>query len=374
MKVRNDARLQQEMRKDGIDVILTFSMENVFYLSGALFSLQDNIRERLSAAGMAADGSDFLLCATNETSAIEKDTHVGELEGYVEFERTPMQALADILQRRGLASARIGIEKRYLMAEFYEELAERLPQARFVGGDRAIEVARAIKTPEHIEAIAKASRATERALLKACASVHPGDTERALASAVIQAMFDEGAHTVRHAVITAGDNAKHAHPYPSAQKILTEGDIIRMDIGGLFGGYGSDIARMAIVGKPSAAQQAIYDKVRSCVHNVGMAMKAGMPARAVYQMAVDHYASVGVPGYKRDHVGHSLSILGGHDNPMLHSGNQMPLEPGMVIALEPILRDGDGRRVTVEDTFVIEPGGARMLTDVTDTTKMIPIM
>src|SRR5262245_15468437 len=84
MKVRNDARLKEEMKRDGIDVILTFSMENVFYLSGALFSLQDNIRERLSAAGMAADGSDFLLCATNETSAIEKDTHVGQLEGYVE--------------------------------------------------------------------------------------------------------------------------------------------------------------------------------------------------------------------------------------------------------------------------------------------------
>src|SRR5688572_25526527 len=91
MKVRNDARLQQEMRKDGIDVLLTFSMENVFYLSGALFSLQDNIRERLSAAGMALDGSDFLLCATNETSAVEGETHVGQLEGYVEFERTPME-------------------------------------------------------------------------------------------------------------------------------------------------------------------------------------------------------------------------------------------------------------------------------------------
>ena len=52
----------------------------------------------------------------------------------------------------------------------------------------------------------------------------------------------------------------------------------------------------------------------------------------------------------------------------------MPLEPGMVIALEPILRDADGRRVTVEDTFVIEKGGVRMLTDVTDTRQMIPIV
>jgi Xaa-Pro aminopeptidase len=130
---------------------------------------------------------------------------------------------------------------------------------------------------------------------------------------------------------------------------------------------------MAIVGEPNADQQACYDKVRSCVHNVGRGMKAGMPASAVYRMAQEHYASVGIPDYKRDHVGHSLSILGGHDNPMLHAGNAIPLEAGMVIALEPILRDETGRRYTVEDTFVIEPGGTRMLTDVTDTRRMIAI-
>lgn len=372
-KVRNDPRLLREMARDGIDILLAFSMENIFYLSGALFSLQDNIRERLAVAGFAADGSDFLLCASNEASAVEPACHCARIETYVEFARSPIDALAALLEAGGYGAATIGIEKRYLMAGFYEELMQALPKARFVGGDRALEAARAVKVPEHIRLIGEAARATERALATAFAAMRPGMTERALASAVVQAMFDAGAQVVRHAVITVGDNARHAHPFPSPEKRLDPGDVIRADIGGLFAGYGSDIARMAVVGPPSAAQTDIYGKVRNCVQTVGSAMRPGMAARDVYHAAVDYYAAAGIFGYRRDHVGHSLSILGGHDNPLLHTKNDYPLETGMVIALEPILIDGGGRRITVEDCFEIGPDGATKMTTATDTTAMAVI-
>jgi Xaa-Pro aminopeptidase len=371
--IRNDSRLRAEMEKDGIDILLAFSMENVFYLSGALFSLQDNIRERLSAAGFAADGRDFLLCASNEASAVEAACHTARLETYVEFERAPIAALAEILEAAGFGATRIGIEKRYLMAAFYEELAALLPRARLIAGDRALEAARAIKVPEHIRLIADASQATERAVAQGFAAVRPGMTERALAAAIIQAMFDAGAQVVRHAVVTVGDNARHAHPFPSAAKRLDPGDVIRVDVGGLFQGYGSDIARMAVVGPPNPAQTALYDKVRGCVHSVGRALRPGMRAADAYEAAVAYYAAAGIPAYRRDHVGHSLSILGGHDNPMLHAQNPQLLEAGMVIALEPILRDPEGRRITVEDTFAIGASDSTLLTTATDTTTMAVI-
>lgn len=373
MKVRNDALLLELMRAGGVAALVALSMENVFYLSGALFALQDNIRERLAAGVVLADGSDFLVCATNEASSIERVTHVARLETYVEFERSPIESLAQALEARGLSRARIAIEKRYLAATFFEELAARLPGASLVAGDDLLELARAIKTPAHIDLIAAAGRATERALIEACARVRPGDSERDLASAIHSAMFDAGAQVVRHAVVTAGDNARNAHPFPSPTQALAQGDIVRMDIGGLFDGYGSDIARMAIVGEPSRAQAEVYGKVRGCVRSIGPRMKAGMRACDVYAMAVDFYARAGVADYRRDHVGHSLSILGGHDNPMLHSANQMALASGMAIALEPILRDAEGRRYTVEDSFVIGETGALLLTDVTDTSEMIAI-
>ena len=369
-KIRNDARLARELETAGIDVLVAFSMENVFYLSGALFSLQDNLRDRLAAAGVTGDGRDFLICATNETSAIEHAAHVGELRGYVEFSGTAITDLADLLHEWGYDTAVIGIEKRYLMATYFEELQTRLPRANLVAGDRAIEAARAIKTPEHIEIIGRSSRLTEQALQRTFENAHVGETEKDMALRLLTNMHELGADTVRHAVLTVGDNARHAHPYPSTAKKLDPGDIIRVDVGGLFGGYGTDIARMGIVGDPSDEQHRLYETLRNSQRAVAAALRPGARACDVYQMAVEAYAAQGVPGYRRDHVGHSLSILGGHDEPMLHAGNQTELEENMVMAIEPILRDSAGRRYTVEDTYLVTAAGPQLLTTATDTQTM----
>lgn len=253
--VRNDERLPAEMQHEGIDVVLTFSMANVFYLTGALFSLQDNIRERLAVGGFAGGGEDFLLCASNEVSAVSGVWHTVRLETYTEFAQAPIAALARLL-----------------------------------------------------------------------AAMRPGMTERALPSAIVQSMYDAGAEVVRHVVVTVGNNARHAHPFPSSTKLLDPGDVFRIDVGGLFAGYGSDVARMAVVGAPSAEQRALYETARACVHTIGPALRPGMRACDAYEAAVAFYAAAGISGYRRDHIGHSLSILGGHDNPKLHAGNSQLLK------------------------------------------------
>ena len=372
VKVRNDARLRLEMERAGIDVLLVFSMENVLYLSGALFALQDNLRERLAAAGFTRDGFDFLVAATNELSVSGAQAHVEEIRGYVEFRGTATEVIAALLREKGLDKATLGVEKRYLMAAFYEELKAELPNARFVSGDQALETARAIKTPAQIDRIAHANRMTELALAKTFAECRPGETEKTAALRLIQNLYAAGADMVRHVVFTVGDNAKHAHPFPSDKKRLDPGDIIRVDVGGLFDGQGSDIARMGIVGSPSEAQRAHYRVLLECQRETAAALTSGTRARDVFNRAVEAYGKRGVD-YRRDHVGHSLSILGGHDNPLLHPANEMVLEENMVIALEPIFPDQDGRRYTVEDIFVVTHDGGLLLTDATDTEAMQPI-
>ena len=64
-----------------------------------------------------------------------------------------------------------------------------------------------------------------------------------------------------------------------------------------------------------------------------------MRAMDVYDEVAQNYNSYGID-YKRDHIGHSLSVLSGHDNPLLYSENTMILEEKMVITLELILPCG----------------------------------
>ena len=166
VNVRNTPRLKHEIQKAGLDVLLVFSMENILYLSGALFALKNNFRERFASAGLTKDGFDFLVGPTNELSVVKEQAHVHEIRGYVEFKGTAPEIIAQILSEQGLEHAVIGLEKRFIPISVCEELQVLLPRARFESGDHALEIARAIKIPAHIEQIGLGSRATERALAR----------------------------------------------------------------------------------------------------------------------------------------------------------------------------------------------------------------
>ena len=47
-----------------------------------------------------------------------------------------------------------------------------------------------------------------------------GETEKKGATRLISEILNEGADVVRHNVYTAGNNAYHAHRFPSAETIL----------------------------------------------------------------------------------------------------------------------------------------------------------
>ena len=366
-KFRNDKRLLEKMHSAGLDALVAFSMENLFYLSGAFMTIQEMIRDRLSAAGITADGRDFFICDRNERSVAESEAWVGELRDYVEFQGNALETLAALLRDYGLDRAVVGIEKRYLMAQYYEELQRLLPRARLVGCDEVLEQARAVKTPEHIEIIRRINCITEEVIAQTFQETRRGETEKEMAFRLNGNLLKAGADVVRFLILTAGDNARHAHPYPG-DKVLQPGDIIRIDAGGLFQGHGSDIGRMGVVGEPSPAQRDHYRIHRESQRETALGLKPGTRVCDVYQNCVRAYAGHGVE-YRRQHIGHSLSVLGGHDYPMLHPRNEAVLEENMVIALEPIFNDAAGRRYTVEDIIRVAEN-PEILTTATDTTEL----
>ena len=218
VNVRNTPRLKQEIQKAGLDVLLVFSMENILYLSGALFALKNNLRGRLASAGFTKDGFDFLVGVTNELSVVREQAH--EIRGYVEFKGTVPEIIVQILFEQGLEHAVIGLEKRFIPISVCEELQVHLPGARFESGCLALEIARAIKIPAHIEQIGFTSRATEPALARSFTMSRAGETEKKGATRLISEILNEGADVVRHNVYTVGNNAYHAHRFPSAETIL----------------------------------------------------------------------------------------------------------------------------------------------------------
>jgi Xaa-Pro aminopeptidase len=137
--------------------------------------------------------------------------------------------------------------------------------------------------------------------------------------------------------------------------------MVRFDLGCVLDGYRSDISRTAVLGPPDAKLARYYAAVLAGERAAIAAMKPGVPASHIFDVAVRVTRESGLGHYERHHVGHGIG-LEVYDPPTINAAASVPLEAGMVFCVEtPYYEHGWGG-VQVEDTVVITETGARMLT------------
>src|ERR1700704_1330160 len=129
LKVVNMPVLLKEMRKAGLDAAVVASPENFFYLSGWKIQTQVLIRDRLALGIVTADGTITLVVCKNEETQTRRYASVEDIRTYAEFADSPMKGVAAVLEEKGLAKARIGVERKYVTADYFDDLQQRVPGA-----------------------------------------------------------------------------------------------------------------------------------------------------------------------------------------------------------------------------------------------------
>jgi len=370
-KLINVEEFERALDKSGLDAVIANSLPNVFYTSGALIFTQVEIPDRLAFTVLPRTGDEVLIVCNLEESLSREETWIQDVRSYVEFAESPISLLVDVLKEKGLSAGRIGIEKTRLSASCYEELAEALPKARFEPCDGLFRAVRSIKTPGEIERFAQAALATEQAIVDAFREAKAGQTERHLLKLIVDNVWRLGASRISFSVLGVGDQSWHAHP-TARDRGLEEGELIRVDFGAAFGGYGSDVARTAVVGRASAEQLDTYRKHREVQRKAIDFMRPGVRACDVYEHCVRAYADFGME-LTIPHVGHGCG-LELHEMPMLEPRNTQELRPDMLLCIEPAVLSQELGGYAVEDLILIkEEGSAEILTSYADTEEMFVI-
>jgi Xaa-Pro aminopeptidase len=162
-------------------------------------------------------------------------------------------------------------------------------------------------------------------------------------------------------VFSAGERALGAHA-EAVDRPLVEGDIWRIDFGArFFNVINSDLARTGVVGEPTRQQEETLHALRATQDAGFNALEPGRPANEVFAAVKNEFAKQGLPFFM-PHIGHGLGI-GVHEFPMLEPHNAIPLEVGMVLNIEPMVRvEGRGECYHTEDLAVVTPDGHRLLT------------
>ena len=270
------------------------------------------------------------------------------------------QALLDVLKDAVPQTGKVGVEWQCLTAPLVDALRHALPSADFVPLDGAFAGLRAVKTPEELTRIRAALGLCDAAQRFMQQALQPGKTELELwASTRAHVEGLAGGRLPILADLVAGARTAEIGGPPSAYR-LQPGDPLILDFVPRLQGYWGDNAATFFAGKPSAVFEKAYRVVRQALQRGVEAARPGVAARDLDALLREAVRAEGYEPYPH-HSGHGIGASY-HEEPRIVPYNNLQLEPGMVVALEPgVYLPGVGG-VRLEDVVLMTAGGNEVLT------------
>jgi Xaa-Pro aminopeptidase len=281
------------------------------------------------------------------------------------------EALVDMLSGADMP-AKLGIEAAHLTVARKEWL-ERTTASRGMAlswnsTERVVEQFRQVKDPSEIATLRNSAARLSEVADAAFRSIRPGVTERDVAAAIEMAMRRAGyERQAFDTIVASGPNAALPH-YRAGNRILTPGDLVVLDFGGVLDGYCSDLTRTVSVGAPTPDARRLHAAVRDAQRTAIEAARPGVPATAVDAAARNLLESRGLGEAFGHGTGHGLG-LDVHEEPRIGpprtNSASVQLEPGMVFTIEPGAYVPGLGGVRIEDDVLVTADGCDVLTSVT---------
>lgn len=362
------SRLESRMEAEGIDLVLATSPHNIQYLLGGyrphFFAEMQAIglSRQQGLVGYPAGLPEFAFYLGNVVEAGDQSIQplwTRHVENRFWKTRDVGVAAAALVRGLGLEQGRVGVEYSFLPADTYVALVDALPEARLVDATALLEHLRAVKRPQELALMSQASEAIVDSFLAVLAQAHAGVTTAKLAQAVAREEVSRGLH-FDYCLAAAGPSMVRT---PSAAR-WELGRPLSVDSGGSKGGYIGDIARMAVLGPPSARLVELLEQVEEIQMAARGPIRPGSTGEEIYAAAAHSLAGCPDRG-SVEFVAHGLGLVS-HEAPRLTETGpvpypadhaRLPLEPGMVLSIETTVRDPEVGLVKLEDTLAVTRAG-----------------
>ncbi|HEX6007279.1 MAG TPA: type I methionyl aminopeptidase [Burkholderiales bacterium] len=150
-------------------------------------------------------------------------------------------------------------------------------------------------------------------------------------------------------------NHEVVHGIPSAKRILQEGDIVSIDAGVQLDGWFADAARTYAVGDVDAVSEVLLRVTQEAL-DAGIAHARAGNRLGDIGAAVQNVAETAGFSVVRDLVGHGIG-RNPHEEPQVpnfgKAGKGLILQPGLVLAIEPMVNAGTPAVRTLADKWTV---------------------
>ncbi|MDP4108952.1 MAG: type I methionyl aminopeptidase [Bacillota bacterium] len=218
-----------------------------------------------------------------------------------------------------------------------------------------------IKSQREIELMREAGRITKAALIAAGQAVRPGVSTREIDAIVRKTIEDAGAKPSflnyrgfpGSACISV--NSQVIHGIPSAKTRIKEGDIVKVDVGACYRGYHGDSAATYAAGEVAPEVRKLIEVTRQSFYEGIRYARKGLRISDISH-AVQAYVEQNGFSVVRDYLGHGVGASL-HEDPEVPNygtpGRGPRLIPGMVIAVEPMVNQGDYHVRALDDGWTV---------------------
>jgi Xaa-Pro aminopeptidase len=368
--IANVERLHRLMDEAGLAAVVVRGGENVTYLSGVSFhgTLARHLDLAASPRGVAVvwarSSEPVFVLEVTATGPAQRDSWIERFEIFSGYSEPVFTRVGSVLAALGLAQARVGFDKNYVGAGYWEGLTRQLPGLAMLDCSDLMDDVRRIKTPAEVERFRTSAKLLDGALSEVMPTIRPKQLEREVHARVIAACLARGAeyahgifNSERNPLIYCGES----------DFALARGDIVRTDYLAYVDGYPGHQSRNAVIGKPSAQQASDYAKYYDIYLAAAEQLRPGKVVGEIYDYVTRRFAQIGWT-YEAGLVAHSVGAWWHQQEPIFCRGSRHLLEPGMVVALEPFLAHWH-----CQDLFLITQDKPELLSPDFDTRQLFVI-
>ncbi|MNC19167.1 putative peptidase [compost metagenome] len=371
------ARLREYMAANRLEAVIVTKPENTFYFS----NFNPVLNSHPLYMVIPLQGEPCLLVHCIRYSHALEEGCIGNVQCYGQWggnpslAASPVEAIAKLL---GDSVRRAGLELDDISVSFFNQLCVRLGVEEPVNLSKEISMMKLVKDPYEISCIRKAAHLVDTGVEAAIAGLRSGLTE---AEACTEGQYsmrrlwhsaypdmevcgfgtsEGGMIDSLHVWSLANEHIAYGCDVPRHYK-PRPGDIALPMAWAKVGGYHAENERTLVVGKLEGKREAAYQAMLEARAAIFRILKPGVLFEELFIAAADVFTAHGFMDILPGRVGHGIGNSG-HEFPSLAKGNMIPLEPGMVITVEPGLMDKGWGGARHSDTVLITQDGYEQLT------------
>lgn len=332
-------KAKDALENSDLDALFIFRLEDVRYVTGFRSHIGPVATLGIGVV-ILTKGEDPVLCTTDWVHARErmpwmKPENIMKRPN-IRWEGGAKKWAEEMKAKFGkLLEGKIGID--LATGGLLEWLPKFFPKAQFVDGKKVLSQAQMTKTKDEMECQKIANMITEAGFQALIENLKPGRKECELLGIAWQKFTELGSEWSQCANIVC--SGPYTAPYRrfTSDRIIREGDLVIVDIGGCFNGYWGDFTRTFICGnsKPPKEQIDLYQECYNTLFNACAEAVVGKTNADIGRHINDPVENPHSNGLSS---GHGAGV-GPWEPPWLSNSLTpdaiIPLQPGMLFSIEP---------------------------------------